>query len=154
MFNLILKMMATTTKLENKLQAIYNEGGYDIYCDNRSYYTKSINKALQNSSVDFMLIKKGYVATQGNGFKWNLRIRIEGKGKVFNLKSFSPETIAECFASVSRMEHVKESIHIHEDAYPCTKCGGEGIIPAFMHVCEGVCFDCLGIGYKFHSGKW
>lgn len=146
--------MATKTKLENKLQAIYTEVGYDITCDNRSYFTKSLNKALSNKNVDFTLIKKGYVATQKNGFKWNLRIKIEGKGKVFLQKSFTPETLAECFALVTKMEHVKESIHIHEDAYPCSKCGGEGIIPVFMHVCKGVCFDCLGIGYKFHSGNW
>ena len=146
--------MATATKLENKLQALYNEGGYDIQCDNRSYFTKSINKALCNSSVDFTLIKKGYISTQKNGYEWNIRIRIDGKGKVFDNKYPCPETIADCFATVTKMKHVKESIHIHEDAYVCDKCRGKGIIPAFMHVCKGVCFDCLGIGYKFHSGKW
>ena len=154
MFNLKNKTMATTTKLENKLQALYKEAGYDIQCDNRSYYTKSINKALQNPSVDFKLIEKGFICTQKNGYKWNLRIRIDGKGKVFNLKYMQPDGIAECFADVAKMEHVKASIHIHEDAYVCDKCRGKGIIPAFMHVCKGVCFDCLGIGYKFHSGKW
>lgn len=29
----------------------------------------------------------------------------------------------------------------------CEKCHGKGIIPQFMHVCKGVCFDCMGLGY-------
>jgi hypothetical protein len=28
----------------------------------------------------------------------------------------------------------------------CSKCGGSGIIPEFMHYADGVCFECLGIG--------
>lgn len=31
----------------------------------------------------------------------------------------------------------------------CPKCGGSGIIPYFMHVAEGVCFHCMGIGKWF-----
>ena len=144
----------TSTKLENKLQAIYKEAGFDIYCDNRSYFTKSLNKALSKSNVYLILIKKGYVATNANGFKYNLMIRIDGKGKCFKLTSFDPESICNCFARVAQMPHVKEAINIHQDAYICEKCHGKGVIPAFAHVCKGVCFDCLGIGYRFHSGYW
>ena len=144
----------TSTKLENKLQAIYSEAGFDIQCDNRSYFTKSLNKALSNSSVDFFLVKKGYKRTNSKGFDYNLRILIDGKGKCFKLTSFDPESICDCFARVAQMTHVKESINIHQDAYICEKCHGKGIIPAFMHVCKGVCVDCLGIGYRFHSGNW
>ena len=144
----------TSTKLENKLQAIYKAAEFDIVCDNRSYFTKSINKALSNSNVYFSLIKKGYVATNSNGFKYNLMIHIDGKGKCFKLKSFDPESICDCFTRVAQMPHVKESVNIHQDAYICEKCNGKGVIPAFMHFCKGVCFDCLGIGYRFHSGNW
>ena len=154
MFNLILKTMTTTTKLENKLQAIYTENGYAIECDNRSYFTKSINKALQNPAVKFELCKNGYHwVSKDTGSKFNLRILIDGTGKRFMAKDFTPEGIADCFAMVAKMEHVK-NIKIHQDAYTCDKCHGKGFIPAFSHVCKGVCFDCLGIGYKFHSGKW
>ena len=138
------------TKLENKLQEIYDKAGRDITCDNRSYYTKSINKALANPNVEMVMVKKGYVRTL-NGFDWDLKITINGKGKVFNLKSFTPETLADCFAKVAKMPHVKESVHIHQGSSPCTKCNGKGIIPAFMHVSQGVCFDCLGIGFRFNS---
>lgn len=143
-----------STKLENKLQDIYEAAGYDLKCDNRSYFTKSINKALCNENVSFLLIKKGFVATNSNGFKYNAKVLINGKGKSFKLTSFDPEYICDCFAKVAQMPHVKESINIHQDAYVCEKCHGKGIIPAFMHVCKGVCFDCLGIGYRFHSGNW
>ena len=138
--------------LENKLQTLYNQGGYEVSCDNRSYFTKSINKALSNKSVEFTLVRKGYVRTQKSGYNWNLRIRINGKGRVFDLgNDVNPERIAECFASVTKMDHVKEIIHIHEDACLCMKCNGKGIIPSFMHVCKGVCFECLGIGYTFRN---
>ena len=143
-----------STKLENRLQSIYESAGFDIKCDNRSYFTKSINKAICRENVSFLLIKKGFVATNANGFKYNVKVLIDGKGKYFKLTSFDPEAICDCFAKVAQMPHVKESIHIHQDAYLCEKCNGKGIIPAFAHVCKGVCFDCLGIGYRFHSGNW
>jgi hypothetical protein len=146
--------MKTTVKLENKMQAIYKAAGFDLECDNRSYFTKSLNKALSNSNVHFLLVKKGYIRTNSNNFNYNLRILINGKGKYFMLKSFDTESICDCFARVAQMPHVKESITIHQDAYVCDKCKGKGLIHAFMHVSKGVCFDCLGIGYKFHSGKW
>lgn len=142
-----------TTELENRLQAIYTANGYDITCDNRSYFTKSLNKALTNPSVLLKVAPKGMVWTKDD-WSYNLKILIEGKGKTFKIKDFSPENIADCFAIVAKMEHVKESIKIHQDAHVCDKCKGKGIIPAFMHVCNGVCFDCLGIGYKFNSGNW
>jgi hypothetical protein len=147
-------MAMTSTKLENKLQAAYKAAGFDLQCDNRSYFTKSLNKALSNSAVYFLLIKKGYMGTNSNNFNYNLRIFINGKGKCFMLKSFDPESICDCFAKVAQMPHVKESITIHQDAYVCAKCNGKGVIPAFSHFCKGVCFDCLGIGYRFHSGNW
>lgn len=29
---------------------------------------------------------------------------------------------------------------------PCSKCGGSGILPHYMHISEGLCFQCLGQG--------
>jgi hypothetical protein len=143
-----------STKLENKLQDIYKNAEFDLKCDNRSFFTKSINKALSNPNVDFLLVKKGYKRINSNNFGYNLRIRINGKGKYFMLKSFDPESICDCLAKVAQMPHVKESITINQDAYVCEKCNGKGFIPAFNHICGGVCFNCLGIGYRFHSGNW
>ncbi len=144
-----------TTKIENKLQLMYSESKMDIYCDNRSYFTKSINKALLNPNVQIKICEKGHYWTSPiTKFKYNLVIRINGKGQMWYKKDFSPESICNCFAIVTKMPHVKEYIHIHQDAYECSKCSGKGIIPHFMHVSQGVCFDCLGIGYKFHSGNW
>ena len=30
--------------------------------------------------------------------------------------------------------------------HDCSKCHGEGKIPGFAHIANGVCFDCMGIG--------
>lgn len=142
-------------KVKNRLQEIYTEKGYDISTDNRSYFTKSINKALNNKNVNLRLCDKGYVWTRkNNGFKYNLKILINGKGRLFKLSKFDPESICNAFAVVTQMPHVKDIIEVHQDAYKCDKCGGRGVIHAFMHICKGICFDCLGIGYKFHSGNW
>lgn len=141
-------------KIENKLQKIYSEKGCDILTDNRSYFTKSINKALSNENVVLKLCDSGYYWTKKTtGFKYNCKIFINGKGKIFMLKNFNPISICDAFALVTQMPHVKESIEAYQDAYKCDKCGGKGIIYAFMHVCKGVCFDCLGIGYKYYHNK-
>ena len=42
-------------KLENKLQTLLQEAGYDTICDNRSPYTKSVNIALQKSNGGFQI---------------------------------------------------------------------------------------------------
>ena len=147
--------MCTKVKLENKLQKIYTEKGYNITTDNRSYFTKSINKVLSNENVVLKLCDSGYHWSKKiTGFKYNCKILINKKGKIFELKNFNPESICDAFALVTQMPHVKQSIEVYQDAYKCDKCSGKGIIHAFMHVCKGVCFDCLGIGYKFKSGKW
>ena len=141
--------MATSIKVENKLQNIYRKANFSIECDNRSYFTKSLNKALAAENVEVRICEKGFHWTSESGFKHNVRIYIDGIGKRFNQKDFSPESLCNCFAKVAKMEHVKKSINKHSDAYMCEKCDGKGILPCFMHVCQGVCFDCLGVGYKF-----
>ena len=138
-------------KTENILQSIYKDKGYDIICDNRSYFTKSLNKAISNNNVTFQLCEKGKVWVGNEDYRFNLRIKIGKYGYTWKLKDFTPETLCSKFALVAQMPEVKEYIHIYQDAYECDKCHGKGIIKAFMHVCKGVCFDCLGIGYKFHS---
>ena len=35
----------------------------------------------------------------------------------------------------------------------CSKCNGRGIIPAFMHYCDGICFDCGGTGLDRNTLK-
>jgi hypothetical protein len=143
------------TELENKLQAIYTSAGYDIKCDNRSYDTRSIDKVLALKNVDITLVEKGYVMVAKNdNKKWNLMILIDGKGKKFHLTSFEPDTILHCISRVITMPHVKEMIHVKKDAYVCPKCHGKGYIEAFSHINNGICFDCLGLGYRFHSGNW
>jgi hypothetical protein len=144
------------TKLENKLQAIYTAAGYDIECDNRSCETRSINKVLALKNVEFTLVKKGYIRINKDNDKWNLRILINGKGRIFYSKSYSyePDTILRCIIKVIEMPHVKEMVQVNEDAYICPKCHGEGHIKAFSHINNGICFDCLGLGYRFHSGNW
>jgi ribosomal protein L37AE/L43A len=143
-----------TTKLENKLQAIYEAAGYDIECDNRSYDTRNVNKVLSIDGVKLILVKNGYVRISQDGKKWNLAIAVNGKGKSFLIKRFDPDVILDCITRVTTMPHVKEAIRIQQDAYICPKCHGEGHIEAFRHISNGICFDCMGIGYKFHSGNW
>ena len=98
------------SKIENKLQHEFNSKGYDVDCDNRSYYTKSINTVLSNPIISFELVKKGYLKKQKNGFKYNTTIRVNGRGKVFRLKSFDSETLLTAFAQVFNIFTIQHQI--------------------------------------------
>jgi hypothetical protein len=142
------------TELENKLQAIYEDAGYDIECDNSDYDTRNVNRALSMDGVELTLVQKGYVKINKYNQKWNLKILVNKKGKSFLIKRFDPDVILDCITRVTTMPHVKEMINVRKDAYICPKCHGEGYIKAFSHISNGICFDCLGLGYRFHSGNW
>jgi len=40
-----------------------------------------------------------------------------------------------------------------DTVHKCSKCSGRGYIPAFAHVYEGICFDCLGSGIYLETVK-
>ena len=43
-------------------------------------------------------------------------------------------------------DFMKETIYAKHGNCSCSKCDGQGIIPAFSYYANGVCFDCGGVG--------
>jgi hypothetical protein len=143
------------TKLGNRLQQLYSEKGYNFSTDNRCPYTKSINQALATGQIKIELCRKGcHWERKKDGFKYRLRIVINDMARIYFFKGEpTPEYICDCVGKLLNRDDVRINIKIHEDAYKCDKCGGKGYIIAFKHVCQGVCFSCLGLGYRFHSNN-
>jgi hypothetical protein len=106
-------------------------------------------------------VKAGCYRESENGLKYRIRLFFGSRGVVYeapSLKHFNNSSIvSSCvinciidFKAILEREGLfQKAIAIaKEKEMPiCTKCKGKGIIPAFMHYCEGVCFDCMGLGY-------
>ena len=134
-----------------KLQDIFKASDYEVNFDNRNNAAKSINQVLANSNIEIFLVKKGFVRTTEGGFKYTVSIRIV-EHKLYNqfyVLNITPYEILKCLATFLLRKEVKELIQ-SEISTPCEcrKCEGKGIIPDFLHYAKGVCFDCMGIGYK------
>lgn len=77
-------------------------------------------------------------------YLWN---RLPWEYKIDNL-------VALCFQCHTEV-HQKETIYTYKDETfkirscqkDCEKCGGTGYLPGYDYWCDGICFDCNGIGF-------
>ena len=108
-----------------------------------------------------------------DGFKRCTNYRFELYGKMFNghfvaktIKTknwgeVSTEYLSNTYLDLDRMmlhivrklalvktetDFMKETIYAKHGNCSCSKCDGQGIIPAFSYYANGVCFDCGGMG--------
>ena len=146
-------------------QEIFKIAGY-CTSDNRSINWRNINKAIE-FGISIELIKLGYTQTSKGGTKYRfaLKYKLEN-GKLYcryfladHLKRYSNnsdivadyaiEKIVSFRKELVELGHFENTIKIAQEKgmCKCSKCKGTGIIPAFMHYCKGVCFDCMGLGY-------
>lgn len=142
------------------IQEIMSEKGYPV-ADNRSYNWKSLNKALQNG-FEIAVVEKGYHMKKESikGGKYNIIMRYKAAGKVYRSYRNFARLGSDCVGDIMVNEVIRfrnmmlesgaidiEEIKKGKGMELCEKCHGKGIIPQFMHVCKGVCFDCMGLGY-------
>jgi hypothetical protein len=154
-----------------KAQDLFKEKGYSV-ADNRSIGWRNINKAM-DYGIEIVLVSVGKIRTNKNGFNWKICLKYRLKdGRVFksfykapNLDNFvcgkfqstSSDVVSDQVLSIIinfRQKLINNgffptSVEFEKDKgmCKCDKCRGKGIIPAFMHVSKGVCFDCMGLGY-------
>lgn len=121
--------------------------------DNRSFDYKNINKAIK-FGLTISLVDKGFVKTSKTGFKYNYSISFENIKVNYYRKGLS-KLNADCvgstllFAISDFIKKAKISEKIINKGYcKCSKCCGKGKILAFMYYAEGICFDCMGLGFK------
>lgn len=140
-------------KTQNQLSEIFKEAGYYSDFNNRSNDIKALNKAM-SAGLKIELVKKGFVRekTMLNGviLKWNVRLSIGIKGFSYKFKTeVTPYTILHALAKLIQDDKFElRSGSEFKLAEPCSKCSGKGIIPYFSFYCNGICFDCMGVGYK------
>ncbi len=153
-------------------QEILKTGGYATR-DNRSPRWKSMNKAL-NFGVILSVAPIGKVWVI-NGKESDLRLRWKKpNGNFFTryyaaklsfFNTYDKKRISQPHYIIGstvlniindfREDLEKAGLLTKEDLIidgyrteECGKCDGRGHIPSFAHICKGVCFDCMGLGYK------
>jgi hypothetical protein len=138
-----------TTQLENKLSELFKAADYSGDFDNRSFDVKALNKAIA-AGLKIQIIKKGFIRETSAGFKWNVRLSVGEKGMVYRFKyTLTPYDILNSLAKAIKEDKFDlKSGTKFKLAEPCSKCHGHGIIPYYAYYCNGICFDCLGLGYK------
>lgn len=130
------------------LQQLFTKAEREVNFDNRSYFCKSVNTVLKTVECKILIAPEGKVWRMKNDTFVN--VKVKGYGKVFSLdagKVITPRDVLRVVASFLQNEVVREKINANiTTPHTCGKCEGKGHIPSFAHVCEGVCFDCGGIG--------
>lgn len=152
-----------------KAQELFKQKGYQT-SDNRSIEWKSINKAL-DYGIELVLTGVGKERTNKNGYNWKICLQYIKDGQPYktyykaqnldhfvcgNWQSSSSDVVSgqvlSCILDFRQRLIEKGMFKVGDfETDPtmckCSKCKGKGIIPAFMHVSKGVCFDCMGLGY-------
>lgn len=154
-----------------KIQDLFTEKGYST-SDNRSLEWRNINKAV-DYGIEIILIPVGKIRTNKSGFEWKICLKFKiDDGRIFhsyykapNLESYVcgkfqsnsyncvSDQVLTCIINFRQKLidagyfSITNEIAKEKGMCKCDKCNGKGIIPAFMHVSKGVCFDCMGLGY-------
>ena len=156
-------------------QEIFKQSGYQT-ADNRSINWRNINKAMAFGIIPFP-VPLGKERTLRSGSSWKLVLQFEKEDGTWFKRYFKPNCFDRfisgkwqsssqdvisyytleailLFKEILTKEGFLDDIQIAKERgmCVCSKCKGKGKIPAFMHYCKGVCFDCMGLGYG-NQGK-
>lgn len=130
--------------------------GREYHRDGRNRAHNSLSKLLESGIISFALAPKGKVWVHDNGKRWNLSIWVKKptsgflhftiKSDITNIDAYD---VLKCCGKVLQDEDVKQIVKSYVDIdSSCRKCSGAGIIPQFHYYCNGICFDCYGLGYN------
>ena len=126
----------------------------DSKWDNGNRAVRNIDTVLKQGIIDINITKKGKVWTGKNNKQFNLKIKLIGddNGYVYYGSDLNPEFILSKLAKFFQREEVREQIKNKitvsvKTPCKCGKCDGVGVIPAFYYYANGICFDCMGIGF-------
>ena len=140
--------MTETKKLT--LAEILEAAGYGAKeFSNRSRSVRSINAVLNNSGITLAVCEKGKVWVS-NEIRFNVKIVLPDVWQMrFKLNSVEPASLLRSFGKFLRTPAVKAKIYAEvEFPQQCSKCQGTGFLPHYAHIADGVCFDCMGCGWR------
>lgn len=160
--------------MKNHIIEMLNAAGYSNTGDNRNYVIRSLNTLIDSGLLEIVFIPaervnagSRYMYTgndgkrHGTGYKFqmfgkwyaghwmpkNRQWRMWGETGIEPIVYRSID-ITKLSAQVARIMEINRSgfDSIRAGVCECAKCNGKGVIPAFAHVCKGICFDCAGTG--------
>lgn len=145
-----------------RLKDIFANAGYAIDTDRRNYSYKCLDDLLNIHGVNLWVQEKGRVWISPNGFRHNVRLNVPTGNQDTNgellylpirlyLHTVSILNILSAFSE--QYPKIKERTVYGKNInscnkITCSKCNGSGYLPMFSHYCKGLCFDCMGIGFK------
>ena len=139
------------------VKEIFEAEGHTYDKDGRNRTHRSLQSLLDSELVTFRVCEKGKVWTnKSNGFKYNVRVSVkrpEGtyftqyiKSSITNIDGYD---ILKLIGQTLQLDAVKSFMKSNVDIdCTCQKCEGRGIIPQFGYYCNGICFDCYGLGFN------
>ena len=138
------------------VKEIFERQGYKYDKDGRNRIHRSLQSLLDSGLITFNICKAGHVWVNADGFKYNLSCTIkvdESRSRRWYHKSSITTqdgyTVLKFIGQVLQTPIAKEILSSYVDIdSTCKECGGRVIIPAFHYYCNGVCFDCYGLGYN------
>jgi hypothetical protein len=155
--------------MKNYIIELANEAGYKNEGNNRQRVIKNLNLLIDAGVLRIKFIDadkynnkddgRSFWFMANDGFKRCTNYKFELYGKFFNGHFVAKKTnthlnldkmmlhIVRKLASVkTEIDFMKETIYAKHGNCSCSKCDGQGIIPAFSYYANGVCFDCGGMG--------
>lgn len=134
----------------NPLKEIMIAAGYEFDTDNRSYHTRCINAILNDGRVTIKVNQPGFVwRNDERTKKWNIVVRGAGWASRTYSSNVNAFSILRLIGEHLQLPEVREKILAEVSLHKkCEKCGGEGYIRAFAYYCNGICFDCYGLGFS------
>jgi hypothetical protein len=158
--------------MKNLLKDIFENANRILTYDNRNYYVKNLNLLLERNEIsikiqidgkvwlkDINLGPSDYLSDKSLN-KYNIVISAYGWNRKFYISNYiTPKEILTQVANLLTNENVKnnrlQKLNVNLKEYKeCQKCNGKKIIPAFKHVCSGICFECGGSGIGYHQNKF
>lgn len=138
------------------VKEIFEAEGRPYDKDGRNRTHRSLQALLDSGLVTFRVCEKGKVWTTKGGFKYNVLVAITKPDGFYhkqfiktNLTSIDGYDVLKMIGQVLQKDEVKVFMKSYVDIdCTCKKCQGEGRIPAFHYYCEGICFECYGLGYN------
>lgn len=141
-----------------KVKDIFEKEGYTYDKDGRNRTHRSLQNLLDTGFVTFKVCEKKKVWIASDGVKYNISVSVrkpDSKWLTFRIKSqitnIDNFDILKFIGRVLQQESVKSFLKSYVDIdSSCKRCNGQGIIPQFSYYCNGICFDCCGLGHDIN----
>lgn len=144
-----------------RAQEFFRKYNYSV-SDNRNIEWRAINKILEYG-IEMNVATIGHERINSRGFSWKIALRFGSCVSYYKAKSLNvfvngewhsntSSEVAKCvldclinFREVIIENGYKEILLIDSNSQ-CMRCNGSGINNDFIHINNGICYDCYGFG--------